>query len=30
LAEKLGRMMTKHELINDPPLMSLDDFYIGK
>jgi hypothetical protein len=26
LAEKLGRTMTKHELINDPPPMSLDDF----
>jgi hypothetical protein len=26
LAKKLGRTMTKHELINDPPPMSLDDY----
>jgi hypothetical protein len=26
LAEKLGRMMTKHELIADPPPMMLEDF----
>jgi hypothetical protein len=26
LAEKLGRTMMKHELINDLPPMSLDDF----
>jgi hypothetical protein len=26
LAEKLGKTMTKHDLINDPPPMSLDDF----
>jgi hypothetical protein len=26
LVEKLGRTMTKHDLINDPALMSLDDY----